>query len=124
MRSSIALVRCAVVRPDSPPPIGPSSMTITFLPALVSMYAVERPAIPAPTTQTSVRASAPSAGKLGTSKVPSQIEAVSPPGLVVCSFIGLLRDLVRPSRIAHRAPRIRPRARYYHRRDEPAKLFG
>ena len=62
MRSSIAFVRCAVVRPDSPPPIGPSSMTITFLPAFASMYAVERPAMPAPTTQTSVRALRESVG--------------------------------------------------------------
>ena len=85
MQSSIALARCAVVRPDSPPPMVPSSTTMTFFPAFVSRYAVDSPEIPAPTTQTSARASRPSAGNVGTSKVPYQIEAVSPPGKVLCS---------------------------------------
>src|SRR6476469_6664728 len=93
MRSSIALVRCAVVRPDSPPPMGPSSTTITFLPALVSMYATDRPAIPAPTTQTSHCAFPLRDGKLGTSNVPIQTDAVSPPGLLLCSLMAVSRGM-------------------------------
>src|SRR5579884_2269161 len=85
MRSSIAFARCAVLRPDSPPPIGPASTTMTFLPAFDSKYAVDSPAMPAPTIHTSVRALPPSDGNEGTSNVPIQIDAVSPPGFVLCS---------------------------------------
>src|ERR1041384_7935881 len=106
MRSSIALLRWAVVRADSPPPIGPSSTTITFLPALVSMYATDRPAIPAPTTQTSHCALAPSDGKLGTSNVPIQIDAVSPPGLVLCSRIVVEPGAVVSGRQLHVADQV------------------
>src|SRR6266496_2720219 len=107
MRSSIAFVRCAVVRPDSPPLIGPSSTTITFLPALISMYATERPAIPAPTTHTSHCALPPSDGKLGTSKVPIHMEAVSPPGLVLCSRIVVDSVVVVSGRQLHAADQFR-----------------
>ena len=58
MRSSIALARCAVVRPDSPPPMARRPRPITFFPASASRYAVDSPAIPAPTTHTSARISA------------------------------------------------------------------
>jgi hypothetical protein len=92
MRSSIALVRWAVVRPDSPPPIVPSSTTITFLPAFVSMYAVESPAMPAPTMHTSVRALPRRAGNVGMSKVPYQMDAVSPPGNVLCAVMCVLLE--------------------------------
>src|SRR5436309_1922185 len=41
----IAQVSWAVVRPDSPPPIGPSSMTMTFLPASPCAFGGSPPAI-------------------------------------------------------------------------------
>src|SRR5688500_3714997 len=61
----MAFARCAVVRLVSPEAIGPSSTTITERPRQRSSYAVERPAIPAPTMQTSTVASAVRAGTSG-----------------------------------------------------------
>src|SRR5687768_18217764 len=75
---------CAVVRLVSPLPISPSSMTITLLPARVSMYAVIKPAIPAPTTQTEARASDVSGGNCGVSAVSIQTETVEPEEEFIC----------------------------------------
>ena len=65
----------AVVRPVSPPPIGPSSITTTARPARASRYAVVMPAMPAPTMQTLVRMSCAKTGSSGTS-VAIQTEVV------------------------------------------------
>ena len=59
--SSIWLFRWALLRPVCPDATGPSSSTITCLPARASSRAVVSPAIPPPTTNTSV-ASGPTAG--------------------------------------------------------------
>src|SRR5688572_24830962 len=75
---------CAVVRLVSPLPISPSSMTITLLPARVSMYAVIMPAIPAPTTHTEARASDVSGGNCGVSAVSIQTETVEPEEEFIC----------------------------------------
>src|SRR6185437_4528802 len=77
---------CAVVLPVSPLPTGPSSMTITALPARVRRYAVVRPAMPAPMTQTCARASLPSGGNESTSAVSIQRDSVAPePEYMDCS---------------------------------------
>jgi NAD(P)-dependent dehydrogenase (short-subunit alcohol dehydrogenase family) len=67
----------------SPPPIGPSSRTMTFFPARASVYAVVSPAIPAPTMHTSHSASAPSGGWFGMSAVAIQAETVEPESVFI-----------------------------------------
>src|SRR5512141_3277256 len=61
----MALDRWAVVRPDSPEPIIPSSTTRTPRPASARRKAVVRPAIPEPITQTSTDSSSESGGYAG-----------------------------------------------------------
>jgi hypothetical protein len=73
-RSSSALERCAVVRPDSPLPICSFSSTTTRLPARASAYATLSPAMPAPMTQTSVVTWSRIGSRFGTLKVSCQIE--------------------------------------------------
>src|SRR5262245_17631114 len=70
----MALDRWAVVTRVMPPARGPSSRTTTALPACVSWYAVVRPAMPAPTTQTSARASSSSEGQSGILAVAAQTD--------------------------------------------------
>src|SRR2546423_1500370 len=64
-----------------PPPTGPSSTTTTDLPSRASRYAVVIPAIPAPTTHTSARASSASADSDAVTVVAIQTEVVSPESL-------------------------------------------
>src|SRR5262245_51318505 len=73
-RSSIAFARWAVVTLVTPPARGLSSTTMTDFPAVASMYAVERPEIPAPTTQTFACRLSPSVGKVGTLVVAVQLD--------------------------------------------------
>src|SRR6266496_3761083 len=77
-RSSSAFVRCAVVRAVIPPPIGPSSKTITALPSRASKYAVVNPAMPAPIMQTSALVSLRKGDSDGVSAVAAQTDTVVP----------------------------------------------
>src|SRR5690349_18200542 len=70
----MALDRWAVVTWVMPPASGPSSRTTTDLPALVSRYAVDSPAMPAPTTQTSARVSSRSGEQSGIRTVAAQTD--------------------------------------------------
>src|SRR5688500_13665303 len=58
-----------------PPAIGPSSITATDLPAFASRYAVLRPALPAPTTQTCTWRSSCRGGQTGISAVACHTDA-------------------------------------------------
>lgn len=71
-RSSSALARCAVVRPVCPPPLRVASRTTTERPSRCSSYATERPAMPAPITQTSAVVLLSSGGRRSASPRSSQ----------------------------------------------------
>src|SRR5688500_19963751 len=92
----------AVVRPVSPPPIWPSSMTTTARPARASMYAVDIPAMPAPTMQTLVRMSWLTRGREGSSVVTIQTEVVRPESLRISFLIFGRIQRIFGGHVAHR----------------------
>ena len=81
-RSKVALVRSVC-----PPPIGPSSRTMTRLPRPANSYAQDKPAIPAPTTQTSVSPLAGGDGCGGGGPIDFHAETVFPSELFIRALI-------------------------------------
>src|SRR5688572_32165342 len=82
---------CAVVRPVSPLPMSPSSITQTRWPALASVYAVVIPAMPAPMTHTSTVRFSLSGWYFGTSAVAVQMDVVSPDVVGMCVLLHVWR---------------------------------
>jgi len=78
-----------------PPPIGPSSSTMTDLPARASRYAVVNPAMPAPTMHTFALVSLLSGSSCGVAPVAIHTEVVVPEvGCIVSSkTAGMMAEL-------------------------------
>src|SRR5690242_21934698 len=83
-----------------PPPIGPSSSTITALPARASKYAVVRPAMPAPTITTLVVVSWLNGLSFGVPAVAAQTDSVVPEvGFIEVSSLSAINIVILTQRL-------------------------
>src|SRR4029079_14887420 len=125
--SSHSEVRWAVVRAVMPPPIALRSSTITVWPRAASSYAVDRPAIPEPTTTVSAFASPSRRVASGATPMFIQTERLrSSPTFIRASAIGRRYAPVQQNAVSQNfvpAGGLRPDGRaplfIYHRVERP-----